>query len=97
MAKVSEKDLERRVEAVESQPPSLDDTTSSQELQTVDKVGTQDARNLDTLTEEEKKRVVRMLDFRLLPLLTFLYLVAFVDRSNSELYPFPPVHFDDQF
>lgn len=32
----------------------------------------------------EARRILRKVDYRLIPLLSFLYLVAFVDRSNSE-------------
>lgn len=36
------------------------------------------------LTEEHKKRVIRKLDWTLVPQLTLLYLLCFLDRSNSE-------------
>jgi hypothetical protein len=38
------------------------------------------------LASEEEKRILRKVDYRLVPLLAFLYLVAFVDRSNSKYY-----------
>lgn len=34
-------------------------------------------------TEEEEKALVRKLDWALIPGLTFLYLLSFLDRSNS--------------
>ncbi|KAF2093482.1 MFS general substrate transporter [Rhizodiscina lignyota] len=34
------------------------------------------------LPEAEQKRILRKVDLRLVPLLTFLYLISFVDRSN---------------
>ncbi|KAM5359756.1 hypothetical protein ACJZ2D_014237 [Fusarium nematophilum] len=37
---------------------------------------------LDNFTEEQKKRVVWKLDIRLVPMLAFLYLIAFLDRAN---------------
>jgi hypothetical protein len=73
----NEKDIEQRVE------PSVSDDTASQELHTVDK-GVDESEAIIDLPESEEKRILRKIDYRLLPLLTFLYLVAFVDRSNSE-------------
>lgn len=35
-------------------------------------------------TIEEQKRIIRKVDWRVVPLLTFLYLVSFIDRSNSK-------------
>jgi hypothetical protein len=36
------------------------------------------------LASEEERRILKKVDYRLVPLLAFLYLVAFVDRSNSK-------------
>lgn len=36
------------------------------------------------ISEKEKNKILRKVYWRLVPLLTFLYLVAFVDRSNSK-------------
>lgn len=35
------------------------------------------------LDEKEAQRVLRKVDYRLVPMLALLYLVAFIDRSNS--------------
>jgi hypothetical protein len=37
------------------------------------------------LDESESARVLRKVDMRLVPMLALLYLVAFIDRSNSKL------------
>jgi hypothetical protein len=37
------------------------------------------------LDESESARVLRKVDMRLVPILSLLYLVAFIDRSNSKL------------
>lgn len=37
------------------------------------------------LDEKESARVLRKVDWRLVPMLALLYLVAFIDRSNSML------------
>lgn len=34
--------------------------------------------------DAETKRLLRKVDYRLLPVLTLLYLMSFLDRSNSE-------------
>jgi hypothetical protein len=34
--------------------------------------------------EAEANRVLRKVDYRLVPMLSLLYLVSFIDRSNSE-------------
>ena len=36
------------------------------------------------LDEAEAQRVLRKVDYRLVPMLALLYLVAFIDRSNSK-------------
>lgn len=36
------------------------------------------------LDEAEANRVLRKVDYRLVPMLALLYLVAFIDRSNSK-------------
>ena len=41
------------------------------------------------LDEKESARVLRKVDMRLVPMLSLLYLVAFIDRSNSTLPPYP--------
>ena len=38
---------------------------------------------------ERAKRILRAVDIRLIPVLTLLYLISFVDRSNSALPPLP--------
>lgn len=37
---------------------------------------------LPDYNDKEGKRILRKVDFRLLPLLTFLYILSFLDRSN---------------
>jgi hypothetical protein len=44
--------------------------------------GELEAQNVE-LEEKEAARVLRKVDVRLVPILTLLYLVAFIDRSNS--------------
>jgi hypothetical protein len=46
-----------------------------------------EAQNIE-LDEKEAARVLRKVDMRLVPVLSLLYLVAFIDRSNS-MYPTP--------
>lgn len=58
---------------------------SSGELITVDNTHG-DTHVLHELPKEEVSRILRKVDYRLVPLLAFLYLVAFVDRSNSTSY-----------
>ena len=53
----------------------------SDELVTVEKGYEQDQLHGD-LTPEEAHRALRKCDYRLIPLLGVLYLVAFIDRSN---------------
>lgn len=38
-------------------------------------------------TPEEQKRILRKVDWRLVPLLSFLYLVSFIDRGNRNSIP----------
>lgn len=61
--------------------PISSDESSGEELVTVEK-GYTDV--IAELPQEEKKRILRKVDYRLIPILTLLYLVAFVDRSNMD-------------
>lgn len=45
--------------------------------------GELEANHLE-IQEAEAKRILKKVDFRLVPILALLYLVAFIDRSNSE-------------
>lgn len=47
--------------------------------------------NRIALDETHANRVLRKVDYRLVPMLALLYLVAFIDRSNSKL-----AHFHDK-
>jgi hypothetical protein len=40
--------------------------------------------------EAEGKKILRQVDWRLLPLLSLLYLLSFLDRGNSELIYYLP-------
>lgn len=55
------------------------DSNSDEELRTADK-GYTDV--IAELPEAEKRRILRKVDWHVIPILTLLYLVAFVDRSN---------------
>jgi hypothetical protein len=57
----------------------MGDESSGEELITVEK-GYHDV--IVDLPKEERTRVLRKVDYRLVPFLAFLYLIAFVDRSN---------------
>ena len=53
--------------------------------------------NSDHATEEsggkiDEKRLLRKLDWHLLPLATVLFLLSFLDRSNGDLLAFPFLH-----
>lgn len=37
--------------------------------------------------EEETKQILRKVDWRLLPMLTLLFILSFLDRSNSKNFP----------
>lgn len=44
----------------------------------------ENVRMNDAEDSKEAKRVLRKVDWRLIPLLTLLYIMCFIDRSNSE-------------
>lgn len=58
-----------------------DESSGRDELVTVEKGYREDQLHGD-LTPEESHRALRKCDYRLIPLLGVLYLVAFIDRSN---------------
>lgn len=86
MATYSEKDREeaRYIENAASPSATGSDMEKKSELMTLDKPGVNLDELIIDLSEKEKKRILRKVDMRLVPLLTLLYLIAFIDRSNSE-------------
>jgi hypothetical protein len=54
---------------------------SSDELVTVENGATEVTVDY---TQEETRRILRKIDYRLVPLLGVLYLLAFIDRGNSK-------------
>jgi hypothetical protein len=58
------------------------------ELVTVDKGIAEDyvITHLTEVPHEEERRILRKVDLRVVPILTFLYLMSFVDRTNSSFY-----------
>jgi hypothetical protein len=78
------KDEEKKIEHTGLHHESPEFTSG--ELVTLDNGATDVVINLPS---EEQRRILRKVDMRLVPLLAFLYLVAFVDRSNS-MYGFLP-------
>jgi hypothetical protein len=54
----------------------------SEKISTSSGTGELEAQNVE-LEEKEAARVLRKVDMRLVPMLSLLYLVAFIDRSNS--------------
>ncbi|KAK3674356.1 hypothetical protein LTR78_005825 [Recurvomyces mirabilis] len=57
------------------------DDSSDEQLHTVDH-GFDASNVIISLPTEEEQRILRKIDYRLVPVLSILYLVAFVDRSN---------------
>jgi hypothetical protein len=58
-----------------------EDTTAKGELATLD-AGYTESNVIADLPPAEGHRALRKVDYRLVPLLAVLYLVAFIDRSN---------------
>lgn len=59
----------------------------AEKISTSSGTGELEAQNVE-LEEKEAARVLRKVDMRLVPMLSLLYLVAFIDRSNST-YKYP--------
>jgi hypothetical protein len=43
------------------------------------------AVDISHISEQEKKRILHKVDWRVVPLLSFLYLVSFIDRGNRKI------------
>lgn len=71
-----------RVEDV-AHPPQVGEA-SSDELNTLNKTEAYKESASQGFTLEEQKRIMRKVDWRVVPLLTFLSLVSFIDRSNTK-------------
>lgn len=88
MADYGEKDVEnaRHVEDVKKSPATDASVgVGMTELKTLDNPDLAKEDALLELPDAERKRILRKVDLRVVPMLTFLYLVAFIDRSNSML------------
>ena len=66
-----------------------DDSSGKESPQEIEQIELLVATELELveLTEEEKRKVLRKLDWILVPQLAVLYLLAFLDRGNSEYHP----------
>ena len=54
-------------------------------LDCVEEAPVADAINTETLYDAtEVKKILRKIDWRVLPMLTLLYILSFIDRSNSK-------------
>ncbi|KAF3480806.1 high-affinity nicotinic acid transporter [Arthroderma uncinatum] len=69
--------VEKRESAVVNErAPASDD--AEVEVDGIDEI----RRSVESYSAEETKRILRKVDYRLIPLLTLLYLLAFIDRGN---------------
>ncbi|KAF5518081.1 putative transporter [Colletotrichum aenigma] len=76
---------ERRPEAVEpifDAASNVDKGSDFVHQEIADELSPEDQSFLDNFPEDRKKRVMRKLDWRLVPLLGLLYLISFLDRAN---------------
>lgn len=49
-------------------------------------------RAVEAYTPEEASRIMKKIDYRLVPMLAFLYLLSFIDRGNSASNPHASGH-----
>ena len=68
-------------EKLETGTEPVSEYSSGETLHTVDKGYGADTV-ISHLSKKEEQRILRKVDYRLVPILALLYLVAFVDRSN---------------
>ncbi|KAF4808410.1 putative transporter [Colletotrichum siamense] len=76
---------ERRPEAVEpisDAASNVDKGSDFVHQEVAGELTPEDQAFLDNFPEDQKKRVMRKLDWRLVPLLGLLYLISFLDRAN---------------
>ncbi len=45
-------------------------------------ISSEEAAFLASFSDEQRKRVLRKIDWRLVPMLLILYLISFIDRAN---------------
>ena len=89
MAYPKEKDSESHVEKVETHNPlsgdrDIENASDDPKALAIDNPEASLEAAVAKLSDHEGKKALRKVDMRLVPLLTFLYLVSFVDRSNSK-------------
>ncbi|KAH7109889.1 major facilitator superfamily domain-containing protein [Dendryphion nanum] len=82
MAKQSEKSTNNAMLVEDIVHPPQVQEASSVELDALDKTEAYQEGASQGFTLEEQNRIMRKVDWRVVPLLTFLYLVSFIDRSN---------------
>lgn len=63
---------------------------SAEEIEAVEEAGI--VFDIPEYSDAETKRILRKIDYRLVPLLTIMYIISFIDRSNSK---FPNIEFDN--
>ena len=52
--------------------------------------------HIDVFTPEEQKKIIRRIDFRLVPVLGFMYCVSLMDRTNLGIAVVGGEHIDEQ-
>jgi hypothetical protein len=68
---------------MDKKSPQSPDLFVGEEKGDVEYAGVVPVENGVAPVSEQERKILRKIDNRLVPLLAFLYLVAFVDRSNS--------------
>ena len=66
---------------VEKSPPESDHISHNEQLNSKEKAE-KVAAQFVTPTAQEEKAVIRKLDFRLIPIVFFLYMLSVLDRAN---------------
>jgi hypothetical protein len=84
MASLNEKSYTNHINQAENnQDVSFSkEVAASGELITLDN-GVSVDEAITELPPKEQRRILRKVDIRVVPLLTFLYLIAYIDRNNS--------------
>jgi hypothetical protein len=76
--------------SAEIEPPVTEQVHSNSPEKTISEHGSSDAtdtRNGDSLSSEEERKLLRRIDWHLLPLMAIIYMVKTIDAANVRLFP----------
>lgn len=61
---------------------NIDKLSKEERIRRIDAMATKDGVTAESFADVDERKILRKMDLRLLPILTILYLMSFLDRGN---------------